>query len=211
MGSPDAAAQRLDQICGFLVWRILSMVAEATLRILPRSGSIAWVSRLRRLLGRAAGRIALDQEQSRYRAAIWRSNRPACRAGAGVWSAVLREHVLGLAAGAVFGAFDHEGEQIGGLAGSPARQWSKRSRNDASTSRVGFGAGELFLGLALELRLADEQRDFGGSGASDVLGGELAAPRLLPRISPQARRPFSRAARSRLSCVPPCGVGMVLQ
>ena len=41
----------------------MSKRARSTLRILPRSGSTAWFSRLRALLGGAAGRIALDDEE----------------------------------------------------------------------------------------------------------------------------------------------------
>ena len=41
---------------------ILSNRARSTLRILPRSGSTAWYSRLRPCLADAAGRVALDEE-----------------------------------------------------------------------------------------------------------------------------------------------------
>ena len=42
---------------------ILSKRARSTLRILPRNGSTAWIFAVAALLGGAAGRIALDDEQ----------------------------------------------------------------------------------------------------------------------------------------------------
>jgi hypothetical protein len=42
---------------------ILSKRAFSTFRILPLRGRIAWVSPVAALLGRAAGRVALDEEE----------------------------------------------------------------------------------------------------------------------------------------------------
>ena len=92
-------------------------------------------------------------------------------------------------------------------AGSPASQWSNRSRSAVSTSRVASGAGQLLLGLALELRLAQEQRQLGRHRPEQVLGGHLrrrggcraarprrAGPSAVPRgTRPRGCRPAASA------------------
>ena len=57
--------------------------------------------------------------------------------------------------------------------GLPVSQWSKASRSALSTMRAASGARQPVLGLALELRLADEHREHGGGGAEHVVGRHL--------------------------------------
>jgi len=74
----------------------------------------------------------------------------------------------------------------------------------------GLEAGEAILGLALEVRVADEHAEHQLDAVEDVVGGDLLRF-LLPTSSPKARRPLVSAARRPASWVPPSGVGMVLQ
>jgi hypothetical protein len=66
-----------------------------------------------------------------------------------------------LAADAFLGAVDDEGQQIVGLAPDRRQEMVEPVAQRGSVRRAGFRVGEFFLGLALELRLADEEREFG--------------------------------------------------
>ena len=57
-------------------------------------------------------------------------------------------------------------------AGLPASQWSNGSLIAFSTMRWRFGGGEAVLGLALELRLADEHREHAAGADHDVFAGD---------------------------------------
>jgi len=70
----------------------------------------------------------------------------------------------------------------------------------------GFRAGEFFLGLALELRLPEEGREFRHHLAQQIVGGDIGGALVGAMLAP-ARRPLTSAARKPASCVPPCGVG----
>ena len=75
----------------------------------------------------------------------------------------------------------------------------------------GLEAGEAVLGLALEMRVADEHADSISSTPLKTSSAVMSLAFLLPTSSPKARRPLVSAARRPASCVPPSGVGMVLQ
>ena len=76
--------------------------------------------------------------------------------------------------------------------------------------RAASGARQPVLGLALELGLADEDREHGGGGAEHVVGRDLADALVAGELAIAAQALVS-AARKPASCVPPSGVGMVLQ
>ena len=188
------------------------MPALATLRILPRSGRIAWLAPVARLLGGAAGGIALDDEDFRALGggvgAVGELAGQAQLARRGLAGDLL----LLAAADALLGALDHPVEQAARLrrvAGEPVVELVlDRVLDDAR----GLGGGEPILGLALELRLADEHREHGGGAGHDVLGGDqrraLALADALAMVL-QAARAARRASPA--SWVPPSPVGMVLQ
>ena len=52
---------------------------------------------------------------------------------------------------------------------------------------AGFRAGQLFLGLPLELRVADEHRQLGGDRAQQILGGDLRGALVAAVLAPGAQ------------------------
>ena len=74
-----------------------------------------------------------------------------------------------------------------------------------------FRAGEAILGLPLKFRLADEHRDHAGGACHDVVAAHRRCTFSLPEALRMNLIPFSSALRSPASCVPPSGVGIVLQ
>ncbi len=89
--------------------------------------------------------------------------------------ALARDFLFLAAAQALFGALDHEVEQLVGLqriAGEPmVERIAHRLLDDAR----GLGGREPVLGLALEFRLADEHREHGGGDRHHVVAGDGAA------------------------------------
>ena len=71
-------------------------------------------------------------------------------------------------------------------------------------------AGQAVLGLALEMRVADEDESI-SSTPLNTSSAVMSLAFLLPTSSPKARMPLVKAARRPASWVPPSGVGMVLQ
>ena len=88
-----------------------SRVAEATLRILPRNGSTAWVARSRACFAEPPAEIALDDK---YFRALRRRIRAICElAGQPQFAhrGLARDVLFGLAAQALLGALEREIEQ----------------------------------------------------------------------------------------------------
>ena len=113
-----------------------------------------------RLLGRAAGRIALDDEELGARRAAPSVQSASLPGRRSLRVAVLRgDLLLGAAAQPLLGPVDDPVEQLVRLGGEAASQWSNASRIAVSTMREASSGRELVLGLALEFRLADEHRE----------------------------------------------------
>jgi hypothetical protein len=124
------------------------------------------------LLGRAAGRIALDDEQFRAfgtgLAAIGELARKAQLAHRG-----LAVDFLFLAPPDPFvGAVDHPFEQLVGFRGRIRQKMVERIAHGVFDNPLGLDGGELVLGLADEFRFADEDRQHADRRDHHVIGGD---------------------------------------
>ena len=168
-----AAAERLDQVGELLTFcASLSLPAEATLRILPRSGSTACEAAVARLLGRAAGRVALDDENLRaFGGRIGAIGELAGQAQL-AHRALARDVLFLAAADALVGALDHEVEQLVGLRRIAGEPMVERVLDRLLDDALRFRGGEPVLGLALEFRLADEHRQHAAGAGHHVVAGD---------------------------------------
>jgi hypothetical protein len=78
---------------------------------------------------------------------------------------------------------------------SPLRKWSNGSRIAFSTRRVASGRHQFALGLALELRVLDEQRQNDHRALHHIIRHNARRAFLFLVISPNVRRPLVSAAR----------------
>ena len=206
-----AAAQRLHQVGQFLV-----LLQLAGRRRWPRSGSCragagspgwrgrapAW--RCRRRCRLRPGKSRCPAAASRVQSASLPGRRSLRVAALRLtsFSCRLLEPVLGL--------IDHEIQQPVGLGRAFRQPVIEMIAHHIFHQALRVGARELVLGLALEFRLADEDRQHGAGRIHHIVGGDQRVLRLLAR-SPWARSALVSALRRPCSWVPPCGVGMVLQ
>ena len=181
----------------WLAWTFGSE-ALATLRILPRSGRIAWVSRSRACLAEPPAespstmKISVPSDEFRLQSASLPGRRS------------LRVACLRLTS---FSCLRRRSARRRVRSPSPAACWRRPARPRAS-GRNGRGprsrpaaalpARQPLLGLALELRIADEQREHDRGGRDHVVGrdrGRLAVADQLA-VAPQALG--QRRAQARL-------------
>src|ERR1700730_4885265 len=153
-----AAAERLDEIGKLLVLRQLVLAGRRHVEDFSAQRQDGLRAAVARLLGGAAGGIALDDENlgtvGGAIGAVGEFSRQAQLSHRG-----LARNILFLAAAdALIGTLDHEVEQLVGLrriAGAPiVERGLDRLLDDA----LRLGGGEAILGLALEFRLAGENR-----------------------------------------------------
>ena len=144
-------------------------------RILPRSGRIAWILLAARLLGRAAGRVPLDQEEL---------GEPQVLAGAvgelaGEGGAGGHRLALHLLAGAQarLGAVDGQAGDPLGVGGVVVEPEGEGVLGDAGDEGRRLARGEPLLGLAGELRVLHAHRQHVGAAGPDVLRRQLDAAR----------------------------------
>src|SRR4029450_8372872 len=123
-------------------WASLSLPAEATLRILPRNGSTACEARSRACLAEPPALSPSTMKISEPWAAVLVQS-ASLPGRRSLRTAVLREISF---------------------------SWRRRMRSSARAGSC--GRGEPILGLALELRLADEHRDHAGSAGHHVVAGD---------------------------------------
>ena len=125
-----------------------------------------------RLLGRAAGAIALDDENLRaFGGAVGAVGELAGQAQLS-HRALARDVLFLAAADALLGALDHEVEQLVGLQRIAGEPMVERVLDRLLDDLLRFGGGEPILGLALEFRLADEHREHGAGADHDVVRGD---------------------------------------
>ena len=162
----------------FSLERILSRRAFSTLSILPHIGRIAWKRRSRPCLGRAAGRVALDEvELAARRVALLAVGQLAGQRHA-LERALADDEVAGLAgrlAGAGRGqALLDDPPAVGRVLVEVLAEAVGDGRLDLA---LDLGVAELRLGLALELRIGQLDADDRGQALADVVAGEVARPR----------------------------------
>ena len=169
---PVPSAVMMVRISSFA--SILSRRAFSTLRILPRSGRMAWKLPVAALLGRAAGRVALDEVELALRRVVAPSSRPACpgreppsrtllrRAS----SRALRAASRARAAETAFSTILRADRRV------LLEEVAQALADDALDDALDLAVAELGLGLALELRLAELDGDDGRQALADVVAGE---------------------------------------
>ena len=193
-----AAAQGLDQVLQLLVLQQLLVTGAGDVEDLAAQRQDGLGVAVARLLGRAAGAVALDEEDlgvvAAFAGAVGELAGQAQAPGGG-----LARNVLGFtAAQALLGALDDEGEQVVGLrrvAGEPVVEPVAQRELDQAG---GFRAGQLLLGLALELRVADEGRQLRGHLAEQVLGGDLRGALVAALLAPGAQAFEQRGTKAGL-------------
>ena len=144
------------------------------MRILPRSGRIAWLARSRACLAEPPAEVALDDEEFRALrggvGAIGELARQAQLARRGL----ARDVLLHPAAQALLGALEREIEQLCGLARRGDEPVIERVAHHRLDEARGFGGLQAPLVLSLELRLADEHRNERSAIGHHVVGGQRA-------------------------------------
>ena len=169
---PVPIAVMIVRISSFL--RILSIRARSTLRILPRSGRIAWNARSRPCLADAAGRVALDEVELAERGIVERAVGQLARAAPTFSSADflrVRSRALRAAsrARAALTAFSMMARATGGCS---SRYVAEMLVDDRLDDALDLGVAELGLGLPLELRLAHLDGQHAGEPFADVVAGQ---------------------------------------
>ena len=156
--SPMPVPSAVIIACTSLLASTRSSRAFSTLRILPRIGRIAWCRGSRPLLGRAAGRVALDDEDLALAPGRSTGSRSACRAGRRRLEQALASRARSRALRGRHAAPPTPGHALRTISlpspGLRSNQSPSRSFIDPLHERLGLGVAQLGLGLALELRLA---------------------------------------------------------
>ena len=125
-----------------------------------------------RLLGAAAGRVALDDEQfGAFGGGVGAVGELAGQAQL-LHRGLARDFLFGAAAQPLVGALDDEIQQLVGLQRIARQPVVERVLDRLLDDALGFGGGEAILGLALEFRLAHEHREHHGGAHHDVFRGD---------------------------------------
>ena len=149
------------------------MEALATLRILPRRGRIAWVSRFRACFAEppaespSTRKISVPSADARLQSVSLPGSRTR---RVGVFRANARSCFRLSRSSARSTTYSRSALA---LAGSPVRKWSKWSLTAVSSQPRDGRGGQPILGLALEYRIADEHRQQPAGRAEDVFAGDL--------------------------------------
>ena len=170
-----AAAERLHEVGELLVLRELVLAGGRDVEDFSAQRQHGLRGAVARLLGGAAGAVALDDENLR-----------AFGRGVGAVGELagqpqlahraLARNVLFLAAAdALVGALDDEVEQLVGLRRIAGEPMIERVLDRLLDDLLRLGGGEAILGLALEFRLADEHREHGAGAGHHVVAGDGAA------------------------------------
>ena len=164
-----AAAERLHQIGELLVLRELVLAGGRDVEDLAAQRQDGLRGAVARLLGRAAGRVALDDEDlGALGGAVGAVGELAGQAQL-ARRGLARDILFLAAADALLGALDHEVEQLVGLHRIAGEPMVERVLDRLLDDALRFGGGEAILGLALEFRLADEHREHGAGADHDVV------------------------------------------
>ena len=194
---PHPTSQRLDQVLQLLVLPQLVGRGAGDVQDLAAQ----WQHRLRlpiaRLLGRPAGAVAFHQEDlglggvlARAVGQLARQAQLARRRLAGGVLALLAPQPL-------LGPVDHEGQQIVRLRRVAGEEMVEPVAQRGLDQPRRIRAGQLFLGLALELRIADEDRQLGGHRRQQVLGRHLRRLAVAPVLAPCPQPLQQRGAEPR--------------
>ena len=125
------------------------------------------------LLGRAAGRIALDDEQfGRGRVALLAIGQLAGQGG-DVERALAPRQLAGLARGLARGRrLDHLADDLAASAGCSSNHWPSFSAHDGLDHRADFRGDQLVLGLRREFGIGHLDRQHAGQAFAHVVAGQ---------------------------------------
>ena len=169
-----AAAQGLDQVGQLLVRLHLVGGRAGDVEDLAAQRQHRLGVPVARLLGRAAGGIALDQEDLGAFGAVARAVCQLARQPQLAGRRLAVQLPLLALAQAVLGAGDDPLQQGAGALGMARQPVVEVVLDHRLDQARGLRRGQALLGLALELRVLDEDRQQGRGAAEDVLGGDLA-------------------------------------
>ncbi len=157
-----------------LLPRIRSMRAFSTLRILPRIGRIAWVSGSRPPLAEPPAESPSTMKISQRAGSLsWQSESlPGRRAG--LQQALAPGRLAGLACGHPGRCgVDRLADHVAGLVRVGAEPVPELVGHHPLHEALDLAVAQLGLGLALELRLAQLDRQDRGQALADVVAGEV--------------------------------------
>ena len=180
--------QRLDQIADFLVGAHLVDTRRRDVEDLAAQRQDRLGFAVAALLGRAAGRVALDQKQFRSLGDTARTIGQLARQAQALGGALARQLLALLAARAILGALDHSLQQRLGAGGVGRQPMIEMILYRVLDQAGRFGAGQLLLGLSLELRFADETGHQQARAAGQILGRNSRGAAVIDHLAivPQA-------------------------
>ncbi len=198
VAAAHTAAEGLDQVAQLLVGAQAVAGGAGDVEDLAPERQHRLGLAVARLLGRAAGGIALDQEDLRALggalAAVGELAGQAHLAGRGL----ARELARLAAALALLGAVDdvaEEGVRRFGIAAQPVVEMVLDRGLDEARR---LGHGQALLGLALELWRADEERQHDAGAVDHVLGGDLAGAPVADQLAIGPEAAGQRVAQAEL-------------
>ena len=165
-----AAAQRQHKVGEFLVLRQLARRRARDIENFSAQGKHGLGIAVARLLGRAAGAVAFDQEDFRARRRIARAIRKLAGQAQLARRGLAGDFFFLLALQPVLGLIDHEIEQPVGFLRTFRQPMIEMVAHHILDQALRIGGGEFLLGLALKFRLADEDREHGAGRGHDVVG-----------------------------------------
>lgn len=202
------------EISAWISWfcRILSIRAFSTFRILPRMGRMAWYCGLRPDLAEPPHGVALDDEDLALGGIVRLAVGELARQRRRLQEALAARQVTGLAGRhARGGRLDGLADDVRGLHRIAVEPVREVLVHDLLDEGLRLGVAQLGLGLALELGLAELDRDDRRQTLADVVTREVVV--LLAQQLLVARVPVDETGergRKPSSCVPPSCVWMVL-
>jgi hypothetical protein len=191
-------AQRQGQVRQFDVLAQLVGGRRSDVQDLAAQGQDGLGGAVARLFGRAAGRVALDDEQF---GAVGRLARTV-RQLAGQTQLAGRGGALDVlvlaAAQTVLGPVDDEAQQGVGLFGALGQPVVDGVAEQLLDQPLALGRRQPVLGLTLELGIADEDADQGAGVGDDVLSGDLDRALLAGQLAIGLEAFHQRGAEARL-------------
>ena len=167
-----AAAERLDQVGDLLVGAELFAAGAGDVEDLAAQRQHRLAGAVARLLGRAAGRIAFDDEELGAGGRILRAVGKLAGQAQLAHRGLAADFLFLAAAHALVGALDHPFEQLRGFLRIVGEPMVERIAQCVFDDALRFDGRQLVLGLADEFRLADEDRQHARRRDHHVFGGD---------------------------------------
>src|SRR5579883_1125040 len=192
------AAERLDEVGDLLVLAELVGGGRRDVEDLAAQGEDRLRVAVARLLRRAAGAVALDEEDLGADGARLAAIRELAGQAQLARRALAVELLLLAAALTLLGALDHGVEKRVARFRIAREPMVEMILERALDEPRGLGRGELLLGLSLELRLADEEREQDHRALRHILGGDLLRAAIIGELAIGLEAARQRGAQARL-------------